>query len=534
MNNKKRLVIALVAVIGIVGGTAFGMYRFGMHRGMAMSGTSMPAAGQTAVNAGATDKKPLYWHDPMVPGQKFDKPGKSPFMDMMLVPVYGGDEGDDGKVVISPRMQQNLGVRTAEVVRENISAAFDTVGSIGYNERDVAVVQARSNGFVERLYVRAVLDPVKKGQALADLYVPDWVAAQEEFLTARRLQGSGIDGLADAARQRMRLAGMSEAQIRSVELTGKLQTRVTLTAPIAGIVSELSAREGMTVMSGAPLFKLNGLATVWANAEVPENNAAQVRNGAQVEARAAALPGTVFKGRVSAILPEVNAATRTLKARIELTNPRGELVPGMFATLRFAAPTATEKLTIPSEAVIQTGTRSVVMVEQAVGKFAPVDVVIGSEMNGRSEVRKGLEAGQKVVVSGQFLIDSEASLKGSQTRMTDPAGATSGGAAATSSTAKTADPTHRAVGKIEKIEADEVTISHGPVASLQWGPMTMGFKSPKTGLPKNVAIGDTVNFDITVLKDGQFGIATITPVAPAAPAAPAAPIAPSSPAAAKP
>ena len=498
MKNKKYIVISVIAAItAAFAAGGFGLYRFGMNRGMAMSSTDVAAP--------ANGKKPLYWHDPMVPGQKFDKPGKSPFMDMMLVPVYGGDDGDDGKVVISSRMQQNLGVRTALVTRESNASAFDAVGTIGYNERDVAVVQARSNGFIERLYVRAPLDPVKKGQALADVYVPDWIAAQEEFLTARRMPKSGIDNLVDASRQRMRLVGMSDAQIRLVESRGKVQARTTLTAPIGGVVAELSAREGMTVMNGAPLFRLNGLSTVWVNAEVPENSAALVRAGTRIEARSDAMPGTVFNGRVNAILPEINAATRTLKARIEVANPRGELVPGMFMTLHFSAPSGREQLTIPSEAVIQTGTRSVVMVEQGAGKFVPVDVVIGTESNGKSEVRKGLEVGQKVVVSGQFLIDSEASLKGTQTRMGD--------SAVTAPVMKPAEPVHHGVGKVEKIDPDQVTISHGPIASLQWGPMTMGFKLPPNGLPKNVAVGDSVNFDIKAAKEGQFAITTITPVA---------------------
>ncbi len=508
MKNKTKFTLIAAATITIFSAAGFGVYRFGMHRGMAMSADmAAPSATSPSVAAG---KKPLYWHDPMVPGQKFDKPGKSPFMDMMLVPVYGGDDGDDGKVVISSRMQQNLGMRTAEVTRESAATSFNAVGSIGYNERDVAVVQARSNGFIERLQVRATLESVKKGQVLAELYVPDWIAAQEEFLTARRLQGSGIAGLADAARQRMRLAGMNESQIRLVESTGKTQARLTVTAPISGVVTEVTAREGMTVMNGAPLFKLNGLSTVWVNAEVPENSAAQMQRSARVEARVAALPGTVFNGRVSAILPEVNAATRTLKARIELANPQGQLVPGMFATLYFASAVSAEKLMIPSEAVIQTGTRSVVMVEQGAGKFMPVDVVIGTESNGKSEVRKGLEIGQKVVVSGQFLIDSEASLKGTQTRISD---APAVPASHSVQPARTLDPVHHGVGKIEKIDADQVTISHGPITSLQWGPMTMGFNVAAAGLPKNVAVGDIVNFDIKAVKDGQFAITTMTPVA---------------------
>jgi Cu(I)/Ag(I) efflux system membrane fusion protein len=210
---------------------------------------------------------------------------------------------------------------------------------------------------------------------------------------------------------------MSDAQIREVDARGAVQPRFTITSPINGVVGELSAREGMTVVAGAPLFRLNGLATVWVNAEVPEGTAAEVRPGSAVEARTPALPGSVFKGRVSAILPEVNATTRTLKARIELANPGGRLVPGMFATIDFVL--------VPSEAVIRTGKRTVVIVAQGDGRFAPVDVATGIESNGQTEIRKGVSAGDSVVVSGQFLIDSEANLKAATTRMGEmPANAT--------------------------------------------------------------------------------------------------------------
>ena len=404
--KHKKIFLALLAA-SVVGAGGYGLYWFGMQQGMKASAPTMDSP-QAAAGEGAA-KKPLYWHDPMVPGQKFDKPGKSPFMDMQLVPVYADDGGDEGKVSISPRVQQNLGVRTAEVTKGSLTSNMVAVGSVAYNERDVVLVQARSNGFVEKLYVRAPLDPVKKGQPLVELYVPDWIAAQEEYLTVRRMQGNKMDVLVDGARQRMRLAGMSDDQIRVVESSGKVHPRLTIAAPVGGIVAELAVREGMTVMAGAPLFRINGLSTVWVNAEVPENFAAQVRPGNVVEARTPALPGIVFKGRVGAILPEVNAATRTLKARIELPNPSGQLVPGMFATLNFTSAARQDVLLAPSEAVIQTGTRSVVMVAQGEGSFIPGDVEIGSEANGQTEIRKGLEAGQKVVVSGQFRIDSEVS-----------------------------------------------------------------------------------------------------------------------------
>lgn len=495
---KNKNIFAAIAAIAIAAG-GYGAYRFGVHQGM----QSAPENGAAAPIAGDAGKKPLYWHDPMVPGQKFDKPGKSPFMDMQLVPVYAGADGDDGAVTVSPRVQQNLGVRTAVVAAGRLPSGVVAVGSVAYNERDVALVQARSSGFIERLYVRAALDPVKAGQPLAELYVPDWVAAQEEFLAARHMQGSDTASLVDGARQRMRLAGLTEGQIRLVESSGKVHPRITITAPVGGVVAELGAREGMTVATGAQLFRINGLSTVWVNAEVPENVAAKVRPGDAVEARSPALPGSVFKGKVGAVLPEVSAATRTLKARVELANPGGQLVPGMFATITFASSRDADVLLVPSEAVIQTGTRSVVILAQDGGKFQPVDVELGGEGNGQTEIRKGLTAGQKIVLSGQFLLDSEASLKGTTSRMSD----------APSAGAPPEAALHHGQGKVERIGKDEVTISHGPIASLQWGAMTMGFKTPQAGLPRNVSVGDRVAFDIKPRQDGTFEIVAISPVA---------------------
>jgi Cu(I)/Ag(I) efflux system membrane fusion protein len=317
-------------------------------------------------------------------------------------------------------VQQNLGVRTALVTRGTLQLPLAAPGSVAFNERDVAVIQARANGYIDRLHVRTPLERVRKGQPLAELVVPDWVAAQEEYLSIKRMQSPDLRNLLDGARQRMRLVGMTDAQIALVDTGGKAQSRLTVTAPVSGVVTELDAREGMTIMAGTPLFKINGLTTVWVNAELPESLAAQVLPGNAVEAQTPALPGAVFSGKVNAILPEVDLATRTVKARVELSNPRGELTPGMFATLRFATDGKADVLLVPSEAVIETGTRSVVMVADGAGRFAPANVKVGLERDGRTEILAGLEAGQQVVVSGQFLIDSEASLRATETRLDAP------------------------------------------------------------------------------------------------------------------
>ena len=446
---KLKTIVMSVVAASVLGATGYGLYAIGMQRGMGMAATpeasvaeggagntggTLPmtiAQGEEAtrrhiasgIKAGDVDpvtgKKIIYYHDPMVPGNKFDKPAKSPFMDMMLVPVYADGDSDGSQVTVSPRIQQNLGVRTAVVTEGTLSPQLSTVGNIAFNERDQAIVQARATGYVERLFVRATLDRVAKGQPLAELYVPEWIAAQEEFLSVRRMQGTDLAPLVDGARQRMRLTGMSEAQMARVESSGLAQPRITLVAPIGGVVTELVAREGMTVMAGATLFRINGLGTVWANAEVPESQAALIRPGTKVQASSAAAPGTTLRGTVQALVPEVNATTRTLKARVELANPGNVLVPGMFVTMQFMDMRAAKALLIPSEAVIQTGKRVVVMLAEDKGKFRPVEVEAGIESNGQTEIKRGLQAGQRVVVSSQFLIDSEASLKGVEVRLND-------------------------------------------------------------------------------------------------------------------
>lgn len=546
MKNKFLMTgLGVLIAAGALGVSAYGLYALGMNRGMGMAppaatvgsadAASEPvqavpqgiAEGEEAtrrhikagIKAGevdpATGKKILYYHDPMVPGNKFEKPAKSPFMDMMLVPVYADSDGDGSKVTVSPRIQQNLGVRTAPVVEGTLSPEVAAVGSITWNERDQALVQARATGYVERLHVRATLDRVARGQALAELYVPEWIAAQEEFLSVRRMQGTDLAALVDGARQRMRQVGMDDEQIALVERSGRTQPRLTLMAPIGGVVTELMAREGMTVMAGATLFRINGTATVWANAEVPESQAALLRPGAKVQARSPAAPGASFEGRVQALLPEVNATTRTLKARLELANPGGRLVPGMFVQMQFMDMRADKVLLIPTEAVIQTGKRTVVMLAEEgdnSGRFRPVDVEIGIESGGQTEVRRGLRLGQRVVVSSQFLIDSEASLKGVEARLNDEPRPAAANAA----------PRHTATATIESIGRDEMTLTHGPIPSLKWGSMTMDFKLPKGGVPRGLEAGDRVDFEFYMDADNLPQLTRATLLPPEAKAQPSA------------
>jgi Cu(I)/Ag(I) efflux system membrane fusion protein len=414
---QTKLLIAAGIVVALAAG--YGLYSLGVMQGQRASGSRSSGATLRPGDIDpSTGRRILYWHDPMVPAQRFDAPGKSPFMDMQLVPVYA-DAGDEGTVTISPRVQQNIGIRTADVVREQVAPAIRAAGNVAFNERAQVLVQARAPGYIERLRVRARFDRVAAGQALADVYIPDWVAAQQEYLSVLRWRGTDLASLVDAAANRMRQAGMTEEQIRHIEQSGAVEPRVTLTAPIAGIVTELAAREGMTVEMGSPLFALNGIDTVWVDAAVPARESALLRPGTAVTARTAALPGRSWTGTVQTILPAVDVDTRTVAARVELANPEGALLPGMFVDLDLAS-APLEALTIPSEALIRTGRRTVAIVAEANGAFRPVDVVTGSELGDRTEIRSGLEAGQRVVASGQFLIDSEASLRSALDRLAEP------------------------------------------------------------------------------------------------------------------
>lgn len=526
--KTQTLTFSLLAA-GVLSAGGFGLYQLGMQQGMNMVSPSVPAAASTmgttpamttvdpttwgipqgeaatrrhmdsGIKAGQVDpetgREVLYYHDPMMPGKKFDAPGKSPFMDMMLVPAYAGSAGADaGTIEVSPRMQQNLGLRTGEVTEGPMAVNVQAVGAIAWNERDLALVQARAMGYVEKVHVRATLDRVAKGQALFEVYVPDWVAAQEDYLSVRRMQGQGLATLLDASRQRMRQSGMNEAQIALVESSGIVQARLTLTAPISGVLTELNAREGSTVMPGMLLARINGLSSVWAEAQVPESQAAQMRVGAKVVARSPALPGTTFEGQVQALLPEVNATTRTFKVRMALRNPGGQLVPGMFVQMALNGVGQAKTLFVPSEAVIRTGQRVVVMTAEADGSFRPVEVETGLEAGGQTEIRRGLQAGQKVVLSGQFLIDSEASLKGFEARTGEK-----------DATAK--PPLHVTRALIEAVNGEVLTLTHPEIASLKWPGMTMAFQlAPKLkNLPKSaLRVGREVDIEFSMGDDGAL------------------------------
>lgn len=515
--NKTTSFIALAAVAALVA-VGGGAWWLGMQQGMGHTAPATQSASVTpasndpslwtipqgeeatrrhireSLKAGdldpATGRRILNYHDPMVPGKNFEAPAKSPFMDMMLVPRYAGSDGADASsVTVSPRIQQNLGLRTAPVVEGSLVSEVTAVGNVAWNERERMELSSRAMGFVEKLHVKAALDRVASGAPLAELYVPDWVAAQEEYLALARLSGPGTDALQDAARQRMRQAGMSPAHIQRVVSSGVVQPRFTLTAPMAGIVSELMVREGATAMPGMTLMRLQGTRTVWAEGAVPESQAALLQPGARVRTTSPGAPGQTFEGQVQALLPEVDAVTRTIRARVELANPQGRLVPGMLVSMRLDRPKAAATLLVPSDAVIHTGRRSVVLVAEEGGRFRPVQVTAGLEVGGQTEISAGLAVGQRVVLSGQFLIDSEASLRGLEARLNQEPTSTA--------------PRYTTDAVVDAISGDTVTLTHPPIPALKWPQMQMDFKlPPRSQQPRDLEAGDRLQIEFE-MQDGD-------------------------------
>ena len=455
-------------------------------------GTS-DSGSQNSMEMASGDGEVLYYYDPMFPDQKFDEPGKSPFMDMQLVPKYAdgaGDEDAAAGIAINPRVAQNLGIRTAKAKVGTLENSLSVTGTIEYNERDIAVVQARSGGFVERTYRRAPGDVINAGAPLADILVPDWGGAQAEYLALVR---SGNSEFANAAKARMQLLGMPEDLIRQVARTGRTRTVYTVKSPVSGAIDSLTVRPGMTLASGQSLAQINGLGTVWLYGAIPESRVSDIRPGQKAVAELSSFPGKTFTGKVRAILPAAQTESRTLTALIELPNPRGQLRPGMFATVDLGT-NANSAILVPSEAIIETGERTLVMLASGKGRYRPAEVKIGREGGGLTEVLQGLSLGEDVIVSGQFLVDSEASLSGIDVRPLE--------GELPVKTKKTGG--YKASGKIEAIKGNTVTLSHGPVPAIKWPAMTMEFKLEEPTIMRGFKKGDPVNFTFEKSKTGAI------------------------------
>lgn len=361
------------------------------------------------------EKEVLYWVAPMDPNFKRDAPGKSP-MGMELIPVYQ-PHGMDQQLSISPEVQQNFSVRLAKVERSRLWRGINTVGYVDYNEARVSHIHLRTSGWIEHLATHSVGERFKKGDTLLTLYSPELVNAQQEYVQALR---SGKRQLISSSGVRLAALGLTEPQIKQLRKTRKVLQAVPIYAQQDGVVSELSVRHGMYVTPANKVMSLADLSSVWLLVDVFEKQANWVKLGDVAEVSLSYQPGKIWRGRVNYIYPSLDKTTRSLKVRLVFENPDELLKPNMFAKVKILSGAKNDILVIPTEALIRTGTQQRVIVAQAAGKFEARSVSSGIESGDYIEILSGLDEHEQVVVSGQFLIDSEASLRASLLRMSAP------------------------------------------------------------------------------------------------------------------
>ena len=365
----------------------------------------------------AEEKEILYWVAPMDANYRRDKPGKSP-MGMDLIPFYAGADEDGSTVTISPTVVQNLGVRTAKAEQTRLWRGIDTVGYVGYDESKVSHIHLRTEGWIEKLAVESEGERVKKGDFLFDIYSPKLVNAQEELVTAL---ATGNKGLIAATKERLSALGISASQIKKLQQDKKVKQRISIYAPQDGVVSNLPVREGMFVKPSQKVMTLGDLSSVWLLAEVFERQSQWVEVGQMAEVSLSYIPGKNWEGEVEYIYPSLDPKTRTLKVRLRFDNPGEQLKPNMYANVKIFGGAKENTIVIPIEGLIRTGRDERVIIDLGGGKFEARDVTAGIESGNYVEIISGVNDGDKIVTSGQFLIDSEASMRASLTRMSEPA-----------------------------------------------------------------------------------------------------------------
>lgn len=381
------------------------------------SETGMSHVAETASPGPA---EPLYWVAPMDPNFRRDAPGKSP-MGMDLVPVYADDGSTDdaaGTVRISPNVVNNLGVRTDRVIQGRLPNNITTVGYVQYNEDDMAHVHPRVEGWIEALYVKAEGEPVESGKALYTLYSPTLVNAQEELLLALN---RGNQRLVDAAEQRLVALNVPARVVRKLRETRELQRTMTVYAPGSGVIEDLNVREGMFIKPGDRVLTIAALGEVWVIGEIFESQLSAVEAGNRAVMTLDYMPGRQWRGRVDYVYPEINPQTRTARVRMRFENADGALMPGMFARLNVKGDRGVRSLLVPRESVIRTGKSDRVVLALEEGAFRSVDVTVGRFAEQYAEILGGIQPGDTVVTSAQFLIDSESSKAADFQRM-EPSG----------------------------------------------------------------------------------------------------------------
>jgi len=512
MKTPVAVLIAVVAVAAAAGGYLAGTKR-----------EAMPAAQTAAAPAPAgeakKEKKLLFYRNPMGLPDTSPVPKKDS-MGMDYIPVYEGEDEAPagGGLKISLDRVQKLGVRTQPAERRPLSRLVRASGRVEVDERLLATISPKFEGYVERLHVNTTGEPVRAGQALFEVYSPELVSAQREYAIATRgvkaLQGAsaesraGMAQLAESSLTRLRNWDVSAEQVAALERTGEAVRTVTFRSPASGIVMEKKAVAGMRFMPGEPLYQVADLSRVWVLADVNEQDISLVANGRKARVRINAYPARAFEGVVTYVYPTLKTETRTVPVRLELANPGGLLKPGMYAQVELDAGGAGEVIAVPSSAVIDSGVRRVVIVQVGEGRFDPREVETGARSDDWIEVRSGVKEGDVVVVAANFLIDAESNLRAALGGMAGSPKAGEGGAKSV---------THRADGTLDAIDAKAgtVTVSHQPVASLKWPAMTMDFALANEALVAGVKPGAAIGFEFVERKPGEWVITAVKPAAPA-------------------
>ena len=449
------------------------------------------------LDSAVAERKPVKYRHPMNPAIFSDTPAKDD-MGMDYIPVYADDSGDSAGpgFTIAPEVVNNLGVRTAPVERSDLARRIQTVGYVDYDEQALSHVHLRASGWVENLKVRTLGERVKQGDLLLEVYAPDLVNAQREYLQA--LEGIQ-QSLKVSARDRLLALGVPESQIQQIEKERRVSQLTTVYARQDGIVSALNIREGMYVTPEMELMTLADTSIVWVKIEVFEQQAGWLAVGQKAEVRLPYAPGEVWEGKVEYIYPEVDAKTRALRARLRFPNPGERLKFNMFADILIHAAPLVKALNIPREALIPTGTEQRAIVALGEGRFAARPVEVGIESGDRVEIRSGLKEGEQVVTSAQFLIDSESSVRASLQRLT-----------------ALPEPEIWTEGVINAIEADSrtVNVTHEPIPELNWPTMTMDFPVAKGVKLEGLKPDRRMRFRISEGADGRYQIDAVAPSPP--------------------
>lgn len=499
-----RAALASIAVLLALGGLVLG-YWTGSHRPAPLSGVLNHAAQGTAGEAAKPARKPLYYRNPMGLPDTSPVPKKDA-MGMDYIPVYEGEEPNDpGVVRVSPERIQTLGVKTALAAEQPLDASVRAVGRLEINERAIVDVAPRFDGWIERLYVNATGDPVKRGQALFSVYSPELVSAYKELAIARELSRA-TQNADPASRERAdRLAAAVSERLKNWDMASGAtrvdSSHLRFSSPASGIVVEKQAVAGMRFTAGTPIYRIADLSTIWVIADVYEQDLERVKVGERATIGIDAFPDRHFSAKVAYIYPTLNAATRTTQVRLELPNRDGQLRPGMFVHVDIAAGGTRPRLAVPLSALIDSGNRQVVLLALDGGRFKPQPVKTGLRSGDYVEILDGLKAGDRVVVAASFLIDAESNLKSALANFTAPA--TPGQNASQSAS------TYQASGRLDAVEGGSVTITHHPIPALNWPGMTMDFQLASPAVAKGVPPGSPIRFEFEQRGPGEFVITRI-------------------------